>query len=91
MTKVPAAFPVEDVGAAEEVELPDLEIGVVFVVMETSLEVVGAGVTIESVVVSVDSAESLVVFGLEEELEEAVSATVVVVAAILPFGPHPGI
>lgn len=86
----PAAFPVLVEVTAEEVVFPDLEIGEVAVVIETAGEEVGAGVTIESVVVVADSVESSVVFALEEEEVEVVSATVVVDAAILPFGPHPG-
>lgn len=87
----PAAFPVLVEVAAEEVAFPDFEVGEVTVVIDTAGEEVGAGVTIESVVVVADSVESPVVFVLEEEVEEeVVSATVVVDAAILPLGPHPG-
>lgn len=86
----PAAFPVLVEVAAEEVAFPDFEIGEVAVVIDTAGEEVGAGVTIESVVVVADSDESPVVFVFEEEVEEVVSATMVVDAAILPLGPHPG-
>lgn len=89
--KAPAAFPVGVEVVAEEVELASLEIGEVVVVIETAGEEVGAGVTIESVTVTGDSVESSVVFDLDGEEEEVVSANVVVVAAILPLGPHPGI
>jgi hypothetical protein len=91
----PAAFPVLVEVAAEEVAFPDFEIDEVAVVIETTGEEVGAGVTIESVVVVADSVESPVVLSSEEEEEEeeeeeVVWATVVVDAAILPLGPHPG-
>lgn len=82
------APPVWVLVAAEEVELPALETDEVLVVIETTGEVVGAAVIILPLeLVTGDEEESVVECAC---VEDVVSDIVVVVAAILPFGPYPG-